>query len=207
MDGFTATRRIRQVERKDCLKRVPILGLTADVRPQTRTDVFRAGGDGLIPKPFKQKELIKMLDKWLPSEDQKGQSLVSEDELSGASFFNLPSGVLIDEAVILELKTVLAEDFLLLVDAFFEDADRITESFYKILSHEVALDYTALFQLSHSLKSVSQSMGAMRLSSMVGQLEQESRQKAVPELTEKLHEISMTYQNTKNELQRVVASL
>lgn len=148
-----------------------------------------------------------MLDKWLPDNSLLNSRSVSSDDLPGALFSNLQSGVLIDEAVILELKTVLAEDFLLLVEAFFEDADRITETFNKILSTEEAVDYAGLFQLAHSLKSVSKSVGAMRLSSMVGQIEQESRQKLVPELTEKLKKITTTYQNTKSELQRVVGGL
>jgi two-component system, sensor histidine kinase and response regulator len=88
-----------------------------------------------------------------------------------------------------------------LIDAFFDDAKSIMASFDKMLSEESDIDYVAVSRLAHSLKSVSQNVGAMTMSVMAAQLEQESRQGVVPELNTKLREILAMYQNVKTKLQ------
>tara|TARA_R110000744_G_scaffold127246_2_gene233953 strand:- start:6402 stop:9149 length:2748 start_codon:yes stop_codon:yes gene_type:complete len=207
MDGLSAMRRIRQIEKNGYNKRVPIVALTADIMPATLSEVLRAGGDGLVPKPFKQKELIEMLDKWL-SVDQPSL-VVSEDknEPLVTSVFDIQSNVVIDESVLNDLKAILGDDYLLLVDAFFSDADSIIDAFNKMIEKGDMPDYTSVSQLSHSLKSISQNVGAMALSSMAAQLELESRQVDVPKLQAKLGALIVMYQNVKNELQRIVAGL
>jgi two-component system sensor histidine kinase/response regulator len=207
MDGLSAMRRIRQIEKNGYNKRVPIVALTADIMPATLSEVRRAGGDGLVPKPFKQKELIEMLDKWL-SVDQSSV-VVSEDKSEPlvTSVFDAQSNVVIDESVLNDLKAILGDDYLLLIDAFFSDADSLIDAFNKMIEKGDISDYTSVSQLSHSLKSISQNVGAMTLSSMAAQLELESRQGDVPKLQAKLGALIVMYQNVKNELQRIAAGL
>jgi HPt (histidine-containing phosphotransfer) domain-containing protein len=175
--------------------------------PATLSEVLRAGGDGLVPKPFKQKELIAMLDKWLSVDLQS--EVVSEDrsEPLVTSIFDVQSNVVIDESVLNDLKAILGDDYLLLIDAFCSDADSIIDAFNKMIEKGDMPDYTSVSQLSHSLKSISQNVGAMTLSSMAAQLELESRQDDVPKLQAKLGALIVMYQNVKNELQRIVAGL
>lgn len=205
MDGLSAMRRIRQAEKNSHNNRVPIIALSADVMPETLSEVLRAGGDGLVPKPFKQKEIIDMLNEWMPNNNESQESSSDNNELSNGSVFAIqPSDDIIDESVLNELKTLLGEDFVLLIDAFYEDADSITNSFDEILNHEGEADYGSIARLAHSLKSVSQNVGAMTMSSMAAQLEQEGRQSDVPELDVKLREILAMYQNVKNKLQAML---
>ena len=220
MDGFFAMRRIRQSEKNDPKKRVPILALTADIMKGTLTEVFRAGGDGLIPKPFKQHEFRKVLEEWLPNKhpiiDHKEaqvttiKPIVLEPESSSVkalSVFDVQSVIVVDASVLSELKVVLGEDFRLLLAAFFEDADNIISSFEAMLSSPNESDNDTVSRLSHSLKSISQSVGAMALSSMATQLELESRQGHVSKLDEKIPELVAMYYDVKNELEKIVAEL
>ncbi|MCB5160438.1 PAS domain S-box protein [Marinomonas algarum] len=193
MDGLTAMRHIRQSEKQKKGKRVPILALTADILAKTVTEVSRAGGDGLIPKPFNQKEIIVMLDNWLPVQEQH-------------VFQNL-SDVVLDEAVLEELKTVLEDDFYTLVDAFFADADRIMDFFESLVSSGAEKDSEGICHSAHSLKSISRSMGAWRLSDMAQYMEHESREGGVTLLPEKLHAIRTCYVETKTALQEKVKNL
>lgn len=208
MDGLSAMRCIRQAEKNSQNKRVPILALTADIQHETLSKVFRAGGDGLIPKPFTQREFISMLDKWLPNDDSNNRSeLENRVELPSKSAFEATSDVIIDESVLNELKALLGDDFLLLVEAFFGDADQITASLKELLATSGISDYEAISQLAHSMKSISLNIGAVLLSAMAAQLEKESRQAKVPNLNTKLRELIAMYHNVKNELKRIVASL
>lgn len=208
MDGFMAMRAIRQTEKLTDCQRVPILALTADVMPETLTAVFRAGGDGLIPKPFNQKEFISMLDEFLPNPDLTNCTANKPcDDPKESSFTDLPD-VVMEKSTLVDLKSILGDDFLLLVSAFTDDADAIMASFQSVVyqsEYDVALD--VITRSAHSLKSISLSVGALRLSSMAKQLEQDGRSGAVLLLNEKLTEILACYQLTKTELQNLVVTL
>lgn len=56
MDGNSATREIRALEKRKGT-RVPILGVTANVRQDQQADMLDAGMDGIVHKPYKMLEL------------------------------------------------------------------------------------------------------------------------------------------------------
>ena len=203
MDGLAAMRSIRQAEKNSQKVRVPILALTADVQQETLSEVFRAGGDGLVPKPFKQKEFIEMLNKWLPDSKRDLRSLENENAPVASSAFEPTSDVVIDKTVLNDLKQLLGNDFTLLIDAFFGDAEPIMVS----LNDMLVMDCDSVAQVSHSLKSISQNVGAISLSMMAAQLEQEARNGDVPDFEFKIQELSAMYQQVKNELKSMMADL
>ncbi|BDX02640.1 hypothetical protein MACH16_13880 [Marinomonas pontica] len=207
MDGLSSMRHIRQAEKSTGRERVPILALTADVMSDTLAEVFRAGGDGLVPKPFKQQEFIAMLDKWFPRDRSPEVEQVDIEKVSAKTASMASAVAQIDTGVLVELKALLGNDFLLLLEAFYSDADQITASFSDMLKRPDEPDYDAIHKLAHSLKSVSLSVGARLLSSMAEQLEKESRQQDIPELSAKLRDIIDRYHLAKNELKKIVVTL
>jgi signal transduction histidine kinase/CheY-like chemotaxis protein len=62
MDGFEATRRIRQLTAG---RHLPIIAITANARPEDRAACEAAGMDDFLPKPIRQKELKACLSRWL----------------------------------------------------------------------------------------------------------------------------------------------
>ncbi len=75
LDGFEATRRIRQ--QSDYNRRVPIIALTASAVLQVKEEAFRAGVSDFLLKPFKPENLYNMIYKHLVS----GEEEVAMDEL------------------------------------------------------------------------------------------------------------------------------
>lgn len=69
MDGFEATRLIRQAERSLGLPRVPVIALTASSNEENRDACRAAGMDGLLPKPFTSQQLAKVIARWMPDGD------------------------------------------------------------------------------------------------------------------------------------------
>jgi CheY-like chemotaxis protein len=65
MDGFEATRIIRQEGSKALNPEVPIIAMTAATMQSDRKRCIQAGMNDFIAKPVQQKELAKMLAKWL----------------------------------------------------------------------------------------------------------------------------------------------
>jgi signal transduction histidine kinase/CheY-like chemotaxis protein len=83
MDGITATRRIRALDRP--ASQTLIVAMTANVLPQQVRTFIEAGINDHIGKPVKRDDLLARLSVWLPGQD--GVS-ASEEELSqsGTSF-------------------------------------------------------------------------------------------------------------------------
>lgn len=62
MDGYEATRRIRQ---RSELNALPIIALTANALSDERERCRAAGMDDYLAKPFRKDELAALLDQWL----------------------------------------------------------------------------------------------------------------------------------------------
>lgn len=65
MDGFEATRRIRESERT-LGRHTPIIALTANVLEGVRERCLNVGMDDYLPKPFSKPDLLQILQRWLP---------------------------------------------------------------------------------------------------------------------------------------------
>ncbi|MEO0417130.1 MAG: response regulator, partial [Verrucomicrobiota bacterium] len=62
MDGFEATRQIREIERNANRDRTPIIALTANAFDEHRRQAEDAGCDGFIAKPFEFTDLIEAIE-------------------------------------------------------------------------------------------------------------------------------------------------
>ena len=61
MDGYTAAKKIRELEREDA-KNIPIIALTANAFDEDRKKAFAAGMNGHIAKPISEEVLLKTLE-------------------------------------------------------------------------------------------------------------------------------------------------
>jgi PAS domain S-box-containing protein len=65
MDGFEATRRIREAEKLRGAQRTPVVALTAHAMAGYRDECLQAGMDDYLAKPFEAAALRQMLGRWL----------------------------------------------------------------------------------------------------------------------------------------------
>ncbi|HVQ26528.1 MAG TPA: ATP-binding protein, partial [Planctomycetota bacterium] len=61
MDGYAATRRIRELEHELRRPRIPILALTASAFDHDRPEIFAAGCDDIVAKPFREGPLLEIV--------------------------------------------------------------------------------------------------------------------------------------------------
>ncbi|MDX1755547.1 MAG: ATP-binding protein [Marinobacter sp.] len=65
MDGYEATRTIRDWEQKNGHRSVPIIALTADVLPGTENNCREAGMNDYLAKPVRMDKLRTVLSRWI----------------------------------------------------------------------------------------------------------------------------------------------
>jgi len=70
LDGVGATREIRRRERMTGRRRTPILAVTADTDPLHAEEYFRAGMDGVVPKPIEVSRLFAAINVAIQAEPE-----------------------------------------------------------------------------------------------------------------------------------------
>jgi CheY-like chemotaxis protein/HPt (histidine-containing phosphotransfer) domain-containing protein len=72
MDGYDATRAIRDLERERGTGRAPVVAVTANAMKGDREKCLEAGMDDYISKPFGFKQLREVVARWVPSMPSPG---------------------------------------------------------------------------------------------------------------------------------------
>jgi len=81
MDGFEATRIIRQGESKD--EHIPIVALTAGAMADDRKACFEAGMDSFLTKPISVEKLYEVLEQYLPNPTNVRENAAENTESVG----------------------------------------------------------------------------------------------------------------------------
>jgi CheY-like chemotaxis protein len=67
MDGYQATRKIRERESYSNVKRMPIVALTGDASAEVRAACLEAGMDDFLSKPYERRKIGEVLSRWIGS--------------------------------------------------------------------------------------------------------------------------------------------
>ncbi len=73
MDGYEATKQIRNPKSKVLNHNVPVIALTANNTKEDFENCIKAGMNDVMIKPFKPQQLLEMLNKWLPEIKDTGE--------------------------------------------------------------------------------------------------------------------------------------
>ena len=174
MDGFTATRRIRDTERLSArAKRLPIIALTANVMSEDRENCIAAGMDAHLGKPIEPAQLIHCLGRYLTPD-------IVEPEVDMAALRELTGG-----------DTEFERE---LVETFVSSGDKCLA---EILTAYRAKDFETIGKRAHALKGASANIHASGLAAAASSLESAARANSaaeidglVQELTEKLQAVN-----------------
>ncbi|MBS53875.1 MAG: hypothetical protein CMI03_14135 [Oceanospirillaceae bacterium] len=163
MDGFEATRAIRNGKAGEEAVKLPVIAMTANAMQGDRERCLEAGMDDYLTKPIQAAQLISTLTRWLPDEAPGGPLLQPEAEPAEQEH------EVWDEASALERlmgDSVLLRQLLGMFSAEFPD--RLTE----ISKATEELDFEEIHSYAHSLKGVSSNLAATALYRIANQLEE-----------------------------------
>jgi PAS domain S-box-containing protein len=166
MDGFTATRRIRESERQNGRgKRLPIIALTANVMSEDRENCIAAGMDAHLGKPIVPAQLIDCLSRYLKrSDERQAVDMNALRELTGGDT---------------EFERELVETFVSSGDQCLAD----------IASALRIRDFDTIGKRAHALKGASANIHARDLAAAASTLENAARQNSVDQIDSLVHEL------------------
>ncbi len=196
MDGFVATKKIRQDETLSPGKATAIIALTAHAITGARDKCIASGMDDFLSKPFTMSSLQSIVKKWLLfSPDSSIKSLtpdksrqVQQDDLNDLKRLNGDSNIL-DQNVLNRLLnkskndgSSLAEK---LVKIYLQQSSRLLE---ELTEETQRADVEAVKGILHALKSSSANVGAIGLSALCKKVEHACEQGVIDNtLIEQVH--------------------
>lgn len=176
MDGYTATRTIRENEKASGGDRIPIIAMTANAMVGDKEKCLDAGMDDYMSKPLNRHVLEETIKKWLNA--KSGGTAVKRRPASKpaspvSALPQVPDGEgVVDETILQDLVDIMGDEFLELLEVYLEDSPKAVASLEQAASNN---DLRALVAPAHSLKSTSANLGATRLSELAKALEHGAR--------------------------------
>jgi signal transduction histidine kinase/DNA-binding response OmpR family regulator len=180
MDGFTATRRIRELERQNGRsRRLPIIALTANVMSEDRESCIAAGMDAHLGKPIEPEKLIDCLGRYIKPDTARSQ---------------------VDRAKLRDLTGGDADFERDLLTTFVSSGDQCLADILLALRVK---DFATIGNRAHALKGASANIHATGLAAAASSLELAARANAtcdieglVQQVTEKLRAVNAELRKT-----------
>ena len=189
MDGFEASRKLRQQER---FNHLPIIALTANVSETDKQHCLNAGMDDFLGKPFKLNDIALMLEKFL---QQDSDSINTVDTTNDANHQQA-----INPQRLQELKQTMGDFFQELAPGYIQDMDKKMEEIRQLLLDKNTKE---LHLLSHSIKGSSSNIGAMALSAIAKKMEAQAQNNLLDDLPTSIEQLIVEYKHVKKELENL----
>jgi CheY-like chemotaxis protein/HPt (histidine-containing phosphotransfer) domain-containing protein len=187
MDGYTATRQIRDLERGR--SRTPIVALTANAMTGQLERCLETGMDGLLTKPLAVEQLQEVLERYGLALDT---STLSDTQV--ANLIGLPgSPPPIDVTQLQELAAGDEEFIRSIAESFAKSSSSLLGSMRNSLTSE---ERRQLARAAHQLKGASANLYAETLRSLCADLEEQAKTLGGTQLEEKINRIAAEIDRT-----------
>jgi PAS domain S-box-containing protein len=187
MDGYTATKKIRDPESGLPNPAIPIIAMTANAMAGDKQKCLNAGMDDYVSKPVSPQKVIEMLERWLP---EKAEPITKEDKplntknsLPIFDYQAMSDRLMGDQALMQAVFETFSKDF----------ADEIIELVESLNTHDAG----QVAKIAHKMKGASANVGGMALSALTLELELASKDEDLNMIRQKIHEIEDSFSTLK----------
>ncbi len=219
MNGYEATGVIRQKEKAESQgHHIPIVALTAHAMAGDRERCLAAGMDDYVIKPFKQKELGPVLERWLFEQPARSNHGTEPLHSAGGQFSEQPETASedfsnqspsdfgpIDPKALENIRAIQREgapDIVAkLVNLYLEESPKFLQSLKDAIPSG---DADAMQKAAHKFKSNSANVGAMGLAALCKELEEMGRANTTENTSEILAQVEVEYETAREALKQLL---
>lgn len=176
LDGYSATRRLRELESESGKPRLPVIAMTAHAMAGDRERCLQSGMDDYISKPLDRHLLEETLARWLQHVSTAPPATVAPatpiSPTPAAPMTATPPADTLDTSTLVDLEDIMGDELQTLIDEYLRDGDA------RIANLQAAAargDVAEVGKLSHSLKSASANLGAKPLAERARMVEEAAR--------------------------------
>lgn len=199
LDGYQATKKIREMEFKHNSSQLPIIAFTASAMKGDKEKTLAAGMDDYIAKPIKLETIQRKLIKWLPiGTPHLIETSTQNQHMHATENKETDTSTEIKELFNYEdLKKRLLDNHALIqkiMSNFFND----TLSKFDVLKQAIdSFKYDEAVKVAHDLKGVSANLSLVELSQLMETIEFAARGQKAHELSDHTSKIDALVQKTK----------
>jgi len=199
LDGFEATRIIREKEKKEDLPPIPIIAMTAHAMKGDREQCIEAGMNDYVSKPINAKELFEVIEK-ISEKNRDNRPITADvsdrDGPASEDVFSLSRAM----GIVAGNKGLLKE----ISDMFFKG---LPENMTKIKEGIAKGDTYVLERASHALKGSVGNLGAKRSFDAAYRLEKMGRENKMDGAREAFKELRKELATLETELNRTLKEI
>ncbi|MGH8215008.1 MAG: ATP-binding protein [Rhodanobacteraceae bacterium] len=200
LDGYSATRRLREIEAEQGKIRTPVIAMTAHAMSGDRERCLQAGMDDYLSKPLDRQLLEQTLTRWIQNAPRPAEATdepvqdppASSPEASTPAMQTAPPPDTLDTATLVDLEDIMGDELATLVDAYLRDGDTRMRNLHEAAGRG---DSTEVGKLAHSLKSSSANLGAMPLANRARQVEEAARNGTLANPADSVAALEQLYAN------------
>jgi CheY-like chemotaxis protein/HPt (histidine-containing phosphotransfer) domain-containing protein len=187
MDGFEATRHIRNPRSAVLDHQVPIIALTAHAMKNDKEKCLKAGMNDYISKPISPQAFAETLGRWLPQMTHACNGQSTEEVAKSAFATEWKPDVTVFDLEGLMVRLMGDEELAIkVVEAFMKDIPQQVEALRdSIEAHDAE---SALFQ-AHTIKGASANVGGQALHTVALELEKAARSGHWESITRRMCEL------------------
>ena len=182
LDGYSATRRLREIEAEQTKPRTPVIAMTAHAMAGDRERCLQAGMDDYLAKPLDRQLLERTVARWLQQSPHAGRAAApvqaapvpppATDPEAPKPIMSPPPPDTLDATILADLEDIMGDELVTLVDAYLRDGETRMRAMRDAAARG---DSAEVGKLAHSLKSSSANLGAMPLATRARQVEESAR--------------------------------
>jgi CheY-like chemotaxis protein/HPt (histidine-containing phosphotransfer) domain-containing protein len=171
LDGYDATKRIRDTHSNVLDRNIPIIAMTANVLPGSKEKCLRAGMNDFIPKPVKSDKVLQVLQQWLPISDNTSEEKMTIREPINEAHLE-PETVIFDAAAM--RQRLMNNEGLIhkVIDAFTRD---IGLQIQLLNTAIIDKDFVIAALQAHKIKGAAANVSGISLSAFASIMEDASK--------------------------------
>jgi HPt (histidine-containing phosphotransfer) domain-containing protein len=154
--------------------------------------------DDFIAKPFERNDLVKVLERWLPSDSLAGTGIAAVAKKKPPQPLPVSdSEPALDHTQMESMRAALGEDFEDLITTYLQGVEEMLEVIPRAWEDS---DLKELERQAHSIKSSSASVGAMVLSRLARNMEDQARAQELTGVDEQVEAMEREFQRVRESL-------